>query len=62
MLKLFEVVMLVGAGVFFVVWQFRDLRRAKEITRQQQEAQKKSAMTDSAVSRDTHVESDSHGK
>ncbi|MFY8178027.1 MAG: hypothetical protein ACOVKR_01375 [Limnohabitans sp.] len=62
MLKLFEVVMLVGAGVCFVVWQFRDLRRAKEITRQQQEAQKKSAMTDSAVSRDTHVERDSHGK
>ena len=62
MLKLFEVVMLVGAGVCFVVWQFRDLRRAKEITRQQQEAQQKSAMTGSAVSREPHVERDSHGQ
>jgi hypothetical protein len=62
MLKLFEVVMLVGAGVCFVVWQFRDLRRAKEITRQQQEAQQNSVMTDSAVSRETHVERDLHGK
>lgn len=62
MLKLFEVVMLVGAGVCFVVWQFRDLRRAKEITRQQQEAQQNAAMTDSAVSREPHVERDSHGQ
>lgn len=61
MLKLFEVAMLVGAGVCFVVWQFRDLRRAKEITRQQQEAQQKSAMPDSAVSREPRVERDSHG-
>ena len=62
MLKFFEVVMLIGAGVCFVVWQFRDLRRAKEITRQQQEAQQNVAMTESAVAREPHVERDSHGK
>lgn len=47
MLKIVEVVVLVVAGIAFVVWQFRDLRRAKEITRQQREAQ---------------VEKDAHGK
>ncbi len=47
MLKIVEVVVLVGAGIVFVVWQFRDLRRAREITRQQHEAE---------------VERGSHGK
>ena len=47
MLKIVEVVVLIGAGIAFVVWQFRDLRRAREITRQQ---------------REVHEESDSHGK
>ena len=39
-----EVVVLVVAGVLFVTWQFRDLRRAKEITRLQREAEKDQAM------------------
>ena len=39
-LKILEVVVLVAAGVLFVTWQFRDLRRAKEITRRRREAEK----------------------
>ena len=39
-LKIVEVVVLLVAGVFFVTWQFRDLRRAKEVTRQQRAAEK----------------------
>ena len=39
-LKIVEVVVLLVAGVLFVTWQFRDLRRAKEITRLQREAEK----------------------
>ena len=42
-LKIVEVVVLLVAGVFFVTWQFRDLRRAKEVTRQQREAEKHQA-------------------
>ena len=49
-LKIVEVVVLLVAGVFFVTWQFRDLRRAKEITRQQREAEKYQAMQSSAKS------------
>ncbi len=44
LLKIVEVVVLVVAGVLFVTWQFRDLRRAKEITRLQREAEKDQAM------------------
>jgi len=44
LLKIVEVVVLVAAGVLFVTWQFRDLRRAKEITRLQREAEKFQAM------------------
>jgi len=44
LLKIVEVVVLVVAGVLFVTWQFRDLRRAKEITRLQREAEKNQAM------------------
>lgn len=43
MLKLFEVLVLILAGACFVVWQFRDLRRAREVTRQQREAEQASA-------------------
>ena len=43
-LKIVEVVVLLVAGVLFVTWQFRDLRRAKEITRLQREAEKLQAM------------------
>jgi flagellar biogenesis protein FliO len=39
MLKLFEVLVLVMACACFVVWQFRDLRRSREITRKQREAE-----------------------
>jgi len=44
MLKVVEVLVLLVAGVCFVVWQFRDLRRAREITRQQREAARVQAM------------------
>ena len=47
-LKIVEVVVLLVAGVFFVTWQFRDLRRAKEVTRQQREAEKYQAKQQSA--------------
>jgi hypothetical protein len=46
-LKIIEVVVLVAAGVLFVAWQFRDLRRAKEITRRRREAEKMQATQDS---------------
>ncbi len=49
-LKIVEVVVLLVAGVLFVTWQFRDLRRAKEVTRQQREAEKYQAMQSSAKS------------
>ena len=49
-LKIVEVVVLLVAGVFFVTWQFRDLRRAKEVTRQQREAEKHQAMQRNAKS------------
>lgn len=44
MLKIIEVVVLMGAGLCFVIWQFRDLRRAREITRKQREAEQNSSM------------------
>ncbi len=47
-LKIIEVLLLLLAGVVFVTWQFRDLRRAKEITRRQREAEKHQAMQRSA--------------
>jgi uncharacterized membrane protein YcjF (UPF0283 family) len=49
MLKIVEVVVLVLAGVGFVVWQFRDLRRSREITRKQREAEQAQSMNVSAV-------------
>ena len=47
-LKIVEVVVLLVAGGLFVNWQFRDLRRAKEVTRQQREADKHQATQQSA--------------
>ena len=47
-LKIVEVVVLLVAGVLFVTWQFRDLRHAKEVTRQQREAEKHQAAQRSA--------------
>ena len=52
-LKIFEVVVLLVAGVLWVAWQFRDLRRAKEITRLQRETEKQQAMQRSAKSDET---------
>ncbi len=52
-LKIFEVVVLLVAGVLCVAWQFRDLRRAKEITRLQRETEKQQAMQRSAKSDET---------
>jgi len=49
-LKIVEVVVLLVAGVFFATWQYRDLRRAKEVTRQQREAEKHQAMQRNAKS------------
>jgi hypothetical protein len=62
MLKIFEVVILLAAGVCFVVWQFRDLRRAKEITRQQDEAEKNQAKDAHVGPRGSPDERDSHGR
>jgi hypothetical protein len=56
MLKIVEVVVLIAAGVGFAVWQFRDLRRAREITRQELEAQQARAMNVSSESREPSVE------
>jgi hypothetical protein len=33
LLKIFEVLVLLGAGILFFWWQFDDLRRAREISR-----------------------------
>lgn len=52
-LKIFEVVVLLVAGALWVAWQFRDLRRAKEITRRQRETEKQQAMQRSAKSDET---------
>lgn len=49
-LIIFKVLLLLVAGIVFVTWQFRDLRSAKEVTRQQREAEKIQAMQLSAES------------
>ena len=61
MLKIVEVLVLVGAGILFVGWQFRDLRRAREITRKQREAQQAQAMNASTGPRHSDVEKGPHG-
>jgi hypothetical protein len=53
MLKIVEVVVLIGAGLCFVIWQFRDLRRAREITRKQREAEQNSSMNTASEPRDS---------
>ena len=53
MLKIVEVVVLMGAGLCFVIWQFRDLRRAREITRKQREAEKNPSMNTAAEPKDS---------
>ena len=52
-LKIVEVVVLLVAGVVFVTWQFRDLRRAKEVTRQKREADQHQATQRCANSDDS---------
>jgi uncharacterized membrane protein YcjF (UPF0283 family) len=61
MLKIVEVVVLVLAGVGFVVWQFRDLRRSREITRKQREAEQTQAMNASAKSPKSPGQKDADG-
>ena len=61
MLKIVEVLVLVGAGILFVGWQFRDLRRAREITRKQREAQQAQAMNASTGSRHSDAEKEPYG-
>jgi hypothetical protein len=53
MLKIIEVVVLIGAGLCFVIWQFRDLRRAREITRKQREAEQNSSINIASEPRDS---------
>jgi hypothetical protein len=53
MLKIIEVVVLMGAGLCFVIWQFCDLRRAREITRKQREAEQNSSMNIASEPRDS---------
>ncbi len=61
MLKIVEVVVLLGAGLCFVVWQFRDLRRSREITRKQREAEKTPSMNAAPESRASFEKSGSDG-
>jgi nitrogen fixation-related uncharacterized protein len=42
LLKLFEVLVLLGAGILFFWWQFDDLRRARESSRKQNQLHAKS--------------------
>jgi hypothetical protein len=61
MLKIVEVVVLMGAGLCFVIWQFRDLRRAREITRKQREAEQNSSMNIASEPRDSLEKKGSDG-
>ena len=61
MLKIVEVLVLVVAGILFVGWQFSDLRRAKEITRKQRDAEQAQAMNASTGSRHFDVGKGPHG-
>jgi hypothetical protein len=62
MLKIIEVVVLIGAGICFVSWQFRDLRRAREITRKQREAEQRQAIEVTEGSCDATVTGAPHGQ
>jgi hypothetical protein len=61
MLKIVEVVVLMGAGLCFVIWQFRDLRRAREITRKQREAEQNSSINIASEPRDSLEKKGSDG-
>ena len=61
MLKIVEVLVLVAAGIIFVSWQFRDLRRAKEITRKQRDAEQAQAMNTSTGSPQTEMKKGPRG-
>ena len=61
MLKIIEVVVLLGAGLGFVVWQFRDLRRSREITRKQREAEQAPPMNAPSESRESPEKRGSDG-
>lgn len=60
MLKIVEVVVLMGAGIGFVIWQFRDLRRAREVTRKQREAEKAQRLTATPGSHEPQQEGEPH--
>jgi hypothetical protein len=61
MLKIVEVVVLIGAGLCFVVWQFRDLRRSRELTRKQREAEQAQAMQAASVTQNSSEKRDADG-
>jgi hypothetical protein len=61
MLKIIEVVVLVLAGFGFAVWQFRDLRRSREMTRKQREAEQAQTMNAESESPKTSVKRDVDG-
>ncbi len=61
MLKIVEVVVLMLAGLGFVVWQFRDLRRSREITRKQREKEQASSMSVVSVSTKPAENRDANG-
>ena len=60
MLKIVEVVVLMGAGIGFVIWQFRDLRRAREVTRKQRDAEQAQKMKLAPGSLEPPKEGDPH--
>jgi len=60
MLKIIEVVVLLGAGIGFVIWQFRDLRLAREATRKQREAEKAQRLTTTPGSHEPPKEGQTH--
>ncbi len=61
MLKIIEVVVLIVAGICFVSWQFRDLRRAREMTRRQREAEQTESMKSSVGPSDGFAKGGPHG-
>jgi len=61
MLKIVEVLVLVVAGILFVSWQFRDLRRAREITKKQRATEQAQTMNTSTGSRQSEMEKGPRG-
>ena len=62
MLKIVEVLVLVVAGLGFVLWQFRDLRRSREITRKQREAEQNQSLNATSESRAPLEKRESDGR